>query len=255
VVLPASAQEFLDEAAWANAAVIPVNIEFRPGENTPAPVETTCLLTYDDRALYAAFRAADPRPAEIRAHLSDRDQAFRDDNVGILLDTFDDQRRGFQFFVNLLGVQMDSSVTDISGGDESETSRGPRRGRRITTAGYEVEIAIPFTTLRFVGGDGEKVWGSRPRARGRCAPALGPGGATTAGCASGARSPASGGATELDPTSPASAPRPSPTGRPRSPLVADTDAESGCRRADPQPLPQRRPQPRLLAGRGRRRAA
>jgi hypothetical protein len=152
----------LDEAAWANAVVIPVDIEFRPGENTPAPVETACLLTYDDRALYAAFRAADPRPAEIRAHLSDRDQAHRDDNVGILLDTFNDQRRGFEFFVNPLGVQMESSVTDISGGNESEDESWDaiwESAGRITADGYEVEIAIPFTTLRFVGGDAEKVWG------------------------------------------------------------------------------------------------
>jgi hypothetical protein len=152
----------LDEAAWASAAVIPVDIEFRPGENIPAPVETTCLLTYDDHALYAAFRAADPRPAEIRAHLSDRDEAFRDDNVGILLDTFNDQRRGFEFFVNPLGVQMDLSVNDISGGEGNEDESWDaiwESAGRITAEGYEVEIAIPFSTLRFEGGRGEKVWG------------------------------------------------------------------------------------------------
>ncbi|MBI5852390.1 MAG: carbohydrate binding family 9 domain-containing protein, partial [Planctomycetes bacterium] len=152
----------LDEAAWASAAVIPVNIEFRPGDNAPAPVDTTCLLTHDDRALYAAFRAADPRPAEIRAHLSARDGAYRDDNVGILLDTFNDQRRGFEFFVNPLGVQMDLAVSDIATGGENEDDSWDAiwaSAGRITADGYVVEIAIPFSTLRFADGAGDKLWG------------------------------------------------------------------------------------------------
>ena len=53
------------------------------------------------------FRAEDPDPGEIRALLRDRDAAYRDDFLGIIVDTFDDQRRAYEFFVNPLGVQMD----------------------------------------------------------------------------------------------------------------------------------------------------
>jgi hypothetical protein len=149
----------LDEAAWQGAAVIDVAIETRPAENTAAPVKTECLITYDDDQLYVAFRAHDPDPSQIRAHLSDRDRAFDDDFVGIVLDPFDDERRAFEFFVNPFGIQMDLFNDDV-GGNESETwdaiwaSAG-----RITESGYEVEIAIPFSSLRFPRTEGDQTWG------------------------------------------------------------------------------------------------
>ncbi len=40
-------------------------------------MKTECLLTCDGAGRHAAFRAHDPDPAAIRAHLSDRDQAGR----------------------------------------------------------------------------------------------------------------------------------------------------------------------------------
>ena len=63
----------LDEAAWADALKIPLLYEWSPGDNVEPPVATECLVTYDDSALYVAFRAHDAEPSEIRAHLMDRD--------------------------------------------------------------------------------------------------------------------------------------------------------------------------------------
>ncbi|MEA2561326.1 MAG: hypothetical protein QOH06_2830 [Acidobacteriota bacterium] len=149
----------LDEAAWQGAAVIDLVYETRPAENTAPPVKTECLITHDDDSLYVAFRAHDPDPSLIRAHLSDRDKAFDDDFVGIVLDPFNDERRAFEFFVNPFGIQMDMFMDDV-GGDESETwdaiwaSSG-----RITETGYEVEIAIPFSSLRFPRAEGDQTWG------------------------------------------------------------------------------------------------
>src|SRR5690348_15680893 len=65
----------LEDAAWSDAAVIELVYETRPAENQPPPVKTECLVTYDDDRLYVAFRAHDPNPSQIRAHLSDRDNA------------------------------------------------------------------------------------------------------------------------------------------------------------------------------------
>lgn len=149
----------LDEAAWQGAAVIDLLYETRPAENTAPPVKTECLITHDDDSLYIAFRAHDPDPSQIRAHLSDRDRAFDDDFVGIVLDPFNDERRAFEFFVNPLGIQMDLFMDDV-GGNESDTwdaiwtSSG-----RITESGYEVEIAIPFSSLRFPRTEGDQTWG------------------------------------------------------------------------------------------------
>src|SRR5262245_58228294 len=76
VTAAASAVELdgrLDETAWQSATAIPIRYEWFPGDNTPASVETTCLVTFDRSHLYVGFRAKDPQPASIRANLADRD--------------------------------------------------------------------------------------------------------------------------------------------------------------------------------------
>jgi len=104
----------LDEEVWQLAARIEINTETRPGENIPARVATVAYLFEDGKKLYVAFDAKDPDPTAIRAYLRDRDSAWNDDFVGIVLDTYNDQRRAFEFFSNPLGVQMDMTNDDVN---------------------------------------------------------------------------------------------------------------------------------------------
>ena len=149
----------LDEAAWLKAVQVPLKYETRPGENTPAPVETTCLVTYGNSHVYVAFIAYDENPEEIRARLTDRDKAFNDDFVGVVLDTFNDERRGFEFFVNPLGVQMDLFQDDVTGREDANWDAIWDSAGRITEEGYIVEFAIPFQQLRFPNGGEKQIWG------------------------------------------------------------------------------------------------
>jgi len=147
----------LDEPLWRQALVLDLRFEVRPGENIPAPVRTQALLAYGSHALYVAFRADDPEPGRIRARLSDRDGMDGDDWVGVILDTFNDQRRAVDFLVNPLGVQTDlveSAESEDMAWDAIWDSAG-----RITDEGYQVEIAIPFSSLRFQRTSGDQVWG------------------------------------------------------------------------------------------------
>lgn len=116
----------LDEPAWQDPPTFTLDYETYPADNLPPPVRTEFWVTYDERNLYVAVRAHDPKPADIRARLRDRDNAFRDDFVGIVLDTFNDERRAFEFFVNPLGVQMDLFQNESAA---AKTSRGTRSGR------------------------------------------------------------------------------------------------------------------------------
>ncbi len=150
-----------EETAWRDALMVEVNCENMPGENIPAPVRTECRLTYDQDNLYALFVCQDPRPGEIRARLTDRDGGWGDDRVGIMLDTFNDERRAFEFFVNPLGTQADVFRNDV-GSDESEDMTWDAiwsSAGQITPDGYVVEIAIPFASLRFPRTDEEQTWG------------------------------------------------------------------------------------------------
>lgn len=154
----------LEEAAWERAERIDLAFETFPGNNLPARVQTQAQVAYDTENLYVAFRAQDPSPGKIRAHLSDRDKAFSDDFVGIVLDSFNDERRGFEFFVNPLGVQMDLSINDVGGSEDETWDALWNAAGRITPSGYTVEMAIPFTSLRFKRAgkgsiNGEQTWG------------------------------------------------------------------------------------------------
>ncbi len=148
----------LDEAAWQKAAKIELRYETRPGENTPPTVTTEAFVTYDAGQIYVAFRAHDPNPSAIRAHVSDRDSAFNDDFVGIVLDTFNDERRAFEFFVNPLGVQMDLFMDDVNGNEDASWDAIWNAAGRINEDGYTVEIAVPFSSLRFPRTEGEQTW-------------------------------------------------------------------------------------------------
>ena len=97
----------LDDAAWAQAATVDLPFEVTPGDNTPAPVKTTVRMAYTDRRTRHRLPRRRPRPPRIRAYLRDRDSLYSDDFVGVMLDTFDDERRAYEFFVNPLGVQAD----------------------------------------------------------------------------------------------------------------------------------------------------
>ncbi|HEV2856438.1 MAG TPA: DUF5916 domain-containing protein [Thermoanaerobaculia bacterium] len=149
----------LDEPAWKSAAKMELQFETRPAENTAPPVRTEMLVTYDEGYFYAAFRAQDPKPSEIRAHLSDRDTAFSDDFVGIVLDPFNDERRAFEFFINPLGVQMDLFQDDVGGNEDDSWDAIWDGAGKIHEGGYDVEIAIPWSSLRFPRTEGEQTWG------------------------------------------------------------------------------------------------
>jgi len=152
----------LDEAAWATATVIPLSYEWAPGDGIAPPVKTECLVTYDRTNLYIAFRAFDPDPRKIRAHLMDRDDTdtlILDDHVGVMLDTFNDERRAFQFRVNPLGVQADAVFSEQDGVEDFSWDMMWASVATFTPDGYIIEIALPLKQLRFQPGTGAQTWG------------------------------------------------------------------------------------------------
>ena len=154
----------LEKGEWEGAVRIDLNVETSPAENQPAPVRTTAFLFEDGENLYVAFDAKDPDPAAIRAYLRDRDSAWEDDYVGISLDTYNDERRAFQFFANPLGVQMDKIHSDVSSGgngrgDDAAWDAIWESAGHINDTGYVVEMRIPLSQLRFPAAPGRKTWG------------------------------------------------------------------------------------------------
>ncbi|MCP1728356.1 hypothetical protein J2T60_002356 [Natronospira proteinivora] len=149
----------LDEAAWSEALVMELPYETSPGENIEAPVRTEALLMYSDTHLYVGFRAYDPDPSRVRAYYRERDDIFGDDMVSVTLDPYNGQRRGYQLFVNPLGVQSDLFINELAGTEDSSYEFIWESAGRLTEDGYEVEIAIPFSSLRFPASQDPMTWG------------------------------------------------------------------------------------------------
>ena len=152
----------LDEPAWDGALTFDLPYEWNPGDNVAPPVATDFFVTYSGTHLYAAWRAHDPDPGAIRAHLMDRDDIdtfVQDDHVVLNLDTFNDERRAFQFRVNPLGVQADALFDETGGSEDFAFDMIWQSAARINGEGYVVEIAVPLDQLRFPSTREAMVWG------------------------------------------------------------------------------------------------
>ncbi len=146
----------LDDAIWTSAAVFKEFYQTDPGDNIPPSKPTEVFVGYDSKFLYIAFHAFDD-PDKVRATIAKRDDIFEDDYVGVLLDTFNDQRRAYELFFNAFGVQADGIYTEPENEDFSVDILMESKGQ-LTEDGYVVEVAIPFKSLRYEAGKGV-LWG------------------------------------------------------------------------------------------------
>src|SRR6267378_1230861 len=153
----------LAESAWGHAAVLSGFSQYAPNDGVPAADSTQVLVWHSSSAIYFGIRAYElhGRPT---ATLADRDQIFGDDNVQILLGTFHDGKKALMFAVNPLGVQGDGALIEGANVTASGFIGGAVIGReqpdlspdyvfqsrgRVTGWGYEVEVRIPFKSLRY----------------------------------------------------------------------------------------------------------
>ena len=161
----------LDEPAWRAAAVMTGFSQFSPQDGIAAQDSTEVLVWYSSTAIHFGIRAFEAHGA-VHATLAERDKIQNDDYVQILLGTFNDGRQATVFMVNPLGAQADGVLNEtgqksaagfMSALQSRETvdlspdfvfqSKG-----RVTPWGYEVEVRIPFKSLKYQS-QGAQTWG------------------------------------------------------------------------------------------------
>ncbi len=158
----------LGEPAWKAAAVITRFWDITFGDNRAPLVETRAFLMYDAHAFYVAVVCDDPEPAKIRAPYVDRDTVFANqDNVAVFLDTRNDRRAAFEFRVNPRGIQGDAIFNDANSEEDFTPDFYYATAARITDRGWQFEMRIPFSTLRYPRADpqswGVRIWRNYPR--------------------------------------------------------------------------------------------
>src|SRR6476469_2395340 len=161
----------LDEPAWAEAALLTGFSQFSPTDGVPAADSTQVLVWYSSTAIHFGIRAFEAH-GSVHATLADRDRISADDYIQILLSTFNDGRQATVFAVNPLGVQSDGALVETgstSGNGfnnavvkREEADLSPdfvfESKGRVTPSGYEIEVRIPFKSLRFQPAR-EQSWG------------------------------------------------------------------------------------------------
>ena len=103
----------LSHPAWQQAESVNIKYQVQPNDDAKAWINTEVKVLYSDQNLYFGFISEDPNPGNIRANISDRDNSFQDDYVGVILDPFNNNQQAYELFVNPLGVQMDGMRTGI----------------------------------------------------------------------------------------------------------------------------------------------
>ncbi len=152
----------LDENVWKTARPATGFVQNAPLAGHPASERTEVRILYDDVALYVGAWLLDSDPGGIIAGETRRDASPNEtDGFLILLDTFLDGQNGFVFGTTPTGIEYDGQVSqEGSGGggfnlnwDGSWTVATSRDG-----AGWYAEFRIPFSTLRYGGGE-VQTWG------------------------------------------------------------------------------------------------
>jgi len=144
----------LDDQGWQGTNIINDFYEFMPGENIAPIVNTEAFVTYDDENFYVAIKCYDD-PSNIRAHISKRDRLYNDDYAGFYIDTYGDAIRAVELQVNPLGIQGDSQT--VGSNEDKSFDMIFDAAAIITDEGYQVEVAVPFSSLRFPNKE-EQTW-------------------------------------------------------------------------------------------------
>jgi hypothetical protein len=160
----------LDEAMWRKAPRLTDFSQYQPVDGRPADDPTEVLVWYAPDAIYFGIKARELHGNVVRATHANRDNIDSEDQVQVLLDTDNSRQIAFLFGVNPYGVQQDGTRSaQFAGGAGGASATGggfqtinPLDGSvdlnpdyffeskgRLVEGGYEVEVRIPFKSLRY----------------------------------------------------------------------------------------------------------
>jgi len=141
----------MDEPFWAGIEPITGFKQWEPVEGGEPTEGTEVRIAFDEHAIYFGVLLRDSDPSAIRRSILQREGRIdQDDRFIICLDTYHDGRNAYVFELNSFGTQGDAYITDESMTLDDWNWEGVYESEgRITPEGWVLEVAIPFTTIRF----------------------------------------------------------------------------------------------------------
>ncbi len=149
----------LDEPCWQKAIAIDNFTQREQHEGEPATEKTKIAVIYSTNQIYFGIWCFDSEPDKISAQQMARDFKWgSDDNIEIMISTFNDNRNGYLFVTNPNGAMADVWV-----GDEGESFNKDWDGVWDVSVernehGWFAEMVIPYSTLKFKK-ESTQTWG------------------------------------------------------------------------------------------------
>ncbi|HFX17685.1 MAG TPA: hypothetical protein ENK64_00900, partial [Flavobacteriales bacterium] len=143
-----------NDVQWQKANVATGFYMFNPGDGDPLPkaFDTKVKVVYDNAALYVLAVMKDPEPDKIPRIFGLRDQQIQTDFFNVIVNPFSSPKNNYLFQVYASGAQLDSNQPQ--NGDVSWNAVWKSEAR-ITHEGWVVEMAIPYSALRFQNEDNQ----------------------------------------------------------------------------------------------------
>lgn len=159
--------EIRGDAAWEKVTPIQEFWQIRPNIGKPASQDTDVYIGYTNDTLYIGVILHDSEPEKIIIADSRRDADLQEtDSFTLIIDSFLDQQNGFVFGTNAAGIEYDGQVTKEGSGNFGSGGGGFNLNwdtnwsvkTKMGDYGWSLEMAIPFTSLRY-GKESIQKWG------------------------------------------------------------------------------------------------
>lgn len=151
----------MSEAVWAEAAIADSFIQNTPNTGKPSAFKSEVKVLYDNIGIYIGAVLYDNHPDSILKELGVRDAGENNaDLFQVMLDTYNDKQNAFAFMVSAAGTQSDARWfnTGTDGNRDNGWNAAWNSAVKIKENGWVVEIAIPYSAIRFADKP-EQIWG------------------------------------------------------------------------------------------------
>ena len=144
----------LDEPVWQSVEPIRQLYQIQPDQGEPATEKSEVRILYDDKKLYFGFVFYDEMDKIVANDMRRDSPGLRSNDYGfLLLDTYNDRRNAVFFRFTPVGGMEDTAVSNSGGSLNTSWDIVWECRCRINEDNWTVEIAIPFSQLRFEQSD------------------------------------------------------------------------------------------------------
>ena len=134
--------------AWSGADSASAFIQMEPNPGEPATEPTSAWFGYDDKNIYAVIKCYQRTP--LVAKNQSRDALSKnDDAIGLVIDTYNDNRTEYGFVINPLGTQIDFKINDDGNNIDLNWDTEWKCAVAEFDGGWCAEFMIPLSSLKF----------------------------------------------------------------------------------------------------------